>query len=93
LIKHMKPAGSKVLVGAIPGAVILTNNLGEIIALNPDIAEQVSQAIHDMLPFAKNARRYKDDLSIPISSWIGDPNQNTNEGVNEVVNAKTSPSI
>lgn len=78
----IKPAGNKVLVGAIPGAVILTNNIGEIIAINPDIAEQVSQAIREMLPFAKNTRRYNDDLPIPISSWIGDPNHTPNEDAN-----------
>jgi hypothetical protein len=70
LNQSTKPAGKIVMVAAVPGAVILSSETGETIAIDQSQVEKVIGDMKDLVLFAKQTIRYEDDLIIPGSPVI-----------------------
>jgi len=51
----IKPAGNMVLVGAVPGALIISNEKGEVIAITPSALPELISALQRMAKFAETA--------------------------------------
>jgi len=68
---EVKPAGSMVLVGAVPGALIISNEKGEVIAFTPKALPELISALQRMAKFAETAPVDSDgvapeDIQVPL---------------------------
>lgn len=67
--KTLKPAGTIVAVGAIPGAVILTNNSGEVFAIDQRVIDEVIACMQRMSLFSKRHDPLQENFAIPVPNW------------------------
>lgn len=58
---QMKPIGNIVVVGAVPGAMIITADNGEEMAISPTCAQDLVEKMQKLLPFSIPG--------IPVPDW------------------------